>query len=124
MKKSVLTYIAISAVVLLLLPLSIKAQDEDASLENIMKALKRLERHNESLRHRLDVIEKQIDDVSWFVRLSDRIVVQKVRHYGPPRWRERNPTAQGAGNPLKFYSYVFYSRDLDPNKKYPLLLFP
>jgi dipeptidyl aminopeptidase/acylaminoacyl peptidase len=58
------------------------------------------------------------------VRLGGSVVIEKVRHTGPPALNEPNPTAQGAGNPLKFYSYVFYSRSLDPNGKYPLLIFP
>lgn len=124
MNRSLAKFTIAAVLILLLLPIGLRAQEDEATLDSIMKVLKGLERDNESLRHRLDVIEKSIDDVSWFVRLSDKIVVQKVRHFGPPRWRESNPTAQGAGNPLKFYSYVFYSRDLDPNKKYPLLLFP
>lgn len=97
---------------------------EPATLDRIMALLQRLEAAQDRLDHRLDVLEKQIDDVSWFVRLGDEVVVEKVRHTGPPPRNIPNPTGQGAGNPVKFYSYIFYPKRLDPSTKYPLLLFP
>jgi len=103
------------------------AQDKNkqpATLDRIMAALERIEARMDGLGHRLDVLEKRIDDVAWFVRLGGEMVIERVRHTGPPPRNEPNPTAQGAGNPLKFYSYVFYSKSLDKNKKYPLLIFP
>lgn len=83
-----------------------------------------LRREFESLRHRLDQLEKAIDDVLWYDRVGDVAYVDKVRIVGPPRWKEPNPTAQGAGNPIKFYAYVFIPRNVDRSKKYPLLVFP
>jgi dipeptidyl aminopeptidase/acylaminoacyl peptidase len=44
--------------------------------------------------------------------------------YGPPKWKEKNPTALGAGNPVKFWSYIFIPKNIDTNKKYPLMVFP
>ena len=67
---------------------------------------------------------KTIDDVLWFHRVGDVAFVDKVRHVGPPPANSPNPTAQGAGNPLKFYSYVFIPKHIDRSKKYPLLVFP
>lgn len=78
----------------------------------------------ESLNHRLDVLEKKIDDVFWYSKVGDVAYVDKVRIVGPPRWKEPNPTAQGAGNPVKFYSYVFLPKNMNRSKKYPLLVFP
>jgi dipeptidyl aminopeptidase/acylaminoacyl peptidase len=83
-----------------------------------------LRRQFESLGHRLDELEKAIDDVMWFNRVGDIAWVDKVRIVGPPRWKEQNPTAQGAGNPVKFYAYIFIPRDVDRNRKSPLLVFP
>lgn len=97
---------------------------EPATLDRIMDVLIRIEQRQEALRHRLDVLEKAIDDVFWFEVLGDTVAIEKVRHTGPPLRREPNPTAQGAGNPIKFYSYIFYPGNLDPGKKYPLLVFP
>ncbi len=78
----------------------------------------------EYLEHRLDILEKKIDDVLWFEKLRDYAFVDKVFMTGPPKWKEKNPTAQGAGNPLKFWSYVFIPRGIDFNKKYPLIVLP
>jgi dipeptidyl aminopeptidase/acylaminoacyl peptidase len=97
---------------------------EPATLDRVMAALERIERNQEALDHRLDVLEKMIDDVFWFEVLGDTAVIEKVRHTGPPSHFEPNPTAQGAGNPLRFYSYIFYPKGLDKSKKYPLLVFP
>lgn len=83
-----------------------------------------LKRINEILEHRLDILEKKLEDVLWFERLKDYAFIDKVFLTGPPKWKEKNPTAQGAGNPLKFWSYVFIPRGLDYNKKYPLIIFP
>jgi dipeptidyl aminopeptidase/acylaminoacyl peptidase len=46
--------------------------------------------------------------------------------YGPPLsdFQEKNPTGQGAGNPVKFWSYVFVPKGIDVNKKYPLIVLP
>ncbi|MGB8952014.1 MAG: alpha/beta fold hydrolase [Candidatus Aminicenantales bacterium] len=85
--------------------------------------LKYLRQQFESLEHRLDVLEKVIDDVLWYHKVGDVAYVDKVRIVGPPRWKEPSPTAQGAGNPIKFYSYVFIPKNLDRNKKYPLIVF-
>jgi dipeptidyl aminopeptidase/acylaminoacyl peptidase len=42
---------------------------------------------------------------------------------GPPLAKEATPAAQGAGNPVKFWSYVFIPADFDPTQKYPLIVF-
>ncbi|MFO8235394.1 MAG: alpha/beta fold hydrolase [Bacteroidales bacterium] len=78
----------------------------------------------EYLRHRLDIVEKGIDDVTWYHKVGDVAHIDKVYMYGPPKWKEKNPDAQGAGNPVKFWSYVFIPKDIEPGKKYPLIVFP
>ena len=94
------------------------------SIEDIEKRIERLENRFDRLGHTLDVLDKAIDDVLWYHKVGDVCFVDKVRHVGPPRWKESNPTAQGAGNPLKFYSYIFIPKDIDRSRKYPLLVFP
>jgi dipeptidyl aminopeptidase/acylaminoacyl peptidase len=79
---------------------------------------------HESIGHRLDQLEKRIDDLLWYERVGDLAVIDKVRIYGPPRWKELNPTALGAGNHLKFYSYLFTPRSDDGGGKLPLLVLP
>ena len=105
---------------LLLIPLFVSAQDTSI----ITKKLESLAKNNENLDHRLDVIEKSIDDLIWFQRVGDYAFIDKVYMYGPPKWKEENPTGQGAGNPVKFWSYIFIPKGIDFNKKYPLIVFP
>jgi dipeptidyl aminopeptidase/acylaminoacyl peptidase len=78
----------------------------------------------EHLNHRLDRLEKINDDILWYNKVGDIAYIDKVYIYGPPKWKEENPTAQGAGNPVKFWSYTFIPKDIDPSKKYPLIVLP
>lgn len=87
-------------------------------------AVERLEALGDTLRHRLDELQKQIDDVQWHQRVGDVAVVEKVRIYGPPKWKEPSPTAIGAGNPVKFYAYLFTPRERFGDARLPLLVFP
>jgi dipeptidyl aminopeptidase/acylaminoacyl peptidase len=87
-------------------------------------AISLLKKQNETLRHRLDVVEKMIDDQLWVTKVGDVAYVDKVYMTGPPLRKEKNPTAQGAGNPVKFWSYVFIPKSVDASKKYPLIVFP
>lgn len=95
---------------------------QPASKEETLE-LKLLRQQYEDLNHRLDVLQKSIDDVQWHNEVNEVAYFSKVRIYGPPRQREPNPTAQGAGNPVKFYSYVFIPKPFEAKKKYPLLVY-
>ena len=90
----------------------------------LVQKLDSLLNYNENLEHRLDVLEKNIDDILWFQRVGDVAFIDKVFMTGPPKWKELNPTGQGAGNPVKFWSYIFIPKNLDYTKKYPLIVFP
>jgi dipeptidyl aminopeptidase/acylaminoacyl peptidase len=105
----------------LLIVASLFGQVKNSDLQKDVESLKS---SNENLQHRLDVLEKKIDDLTWFERVGDIANIDKVYMYGPPLWKEDNPNAQGAGNPVKFWSYVFIPKDIDYNKKYPLIVFP
>ena len=83
-----------------------------------------LEEANEALGHRLDVLEKMVDDLLWFQKLGEYAFIDKVFITGPPPANEKNPTAMGYGNPVKFWSYVFVPKGLDTSKKYPLIVLP
>lgn len=80
--------------------------------------------YNASLEHRLDVLEKNIDDIVWFQKLGDAAFVDKIFMTGPPKWKETDTTDPAFGNPVKFWSYVFIPKDIDFSKKYPLIVFP
>jgi len=86
--------------------------------------LRELEELNRTLRHRLDVLEKKVDDNTWFHRVEEVAVIEKVRIYGPPKWKEENPSGIGAGNAVKFYAYLFTPRADFGRGKLPLLVFP
>lgn len=92
--------------------------------EDIKSDLLELKKSNEDLQHRLDVLEKTIDDVLWHQRLGDYAYIDKVFHTGPPLAKEKNPTGQGAGNPVKMWSYIFIPNDIDYSKEYPLIVLP
>ncbi len=92
--------------------------------ENADTILKSIENNDNNLQHRLDVLEKKVDDVLWFHRVGDVAFIDKVYLYGPPKWKEENPTAMGAGNPVKFWSYIFIPKWINLSKEYPLIIFP
>lgn len=108
------------ALIICLSPLLIKAQGE----MNVQEELKALRDYNRNLTHRIDELQKSIDEILWFNRLADVAVVDKVYMYGPPPAVVKNPTAMGANNPVKFWSYVFVPKGIDTSKKYPLIVFP
>jgi dienelactone hydrolase len=89
----------------------------------LVQKLDSLLNYNTNLEHRLDVLEKNIDDVLWFQRVGDVAFIDKVYMTGPPKWKETDTTDPAFGNPVKFWSYVFIPKDIDFNKKYPLLVF-
>lgn len=91
--------------------------DSDAIIEKLNDQL-------EHLNHRLDRLEKISDDILWYNKVGDIAYIDKVYIYGPPKWKEENPTAMGAGNPVKFWTYTFIPKDIDPSKKYPLIVLP
>lgn len=95
-----------------------------ATREDVAQIRRLLESHIESQRHRLDVLERQVDDLTFFLRLSDIAQIDMVRYVGPPPRHQPDPAAQGAGNPLRMWAYVFIPRDLDRNRKHPLIVLP
>lgn len=120
MRSSILkTFIVLT--VLFTLRINVASQPGNTEL---MNAIRDVNSNFDALDHRLDVLEKNIDDLLWFDRVGDVAYVDKIYITGPPPANESNPTGQGAGNPLKFWSYVFIPRDTDPSRKYPLLVFP
>lgn len=120
MKRPILKTLLIAAAIICLNGIA-SAQNENTEL---MNAINSVNRNFDALSHRLDVIEKNIDDLLWFDRVGDVAFIDKVYITGPPPAKESNPTGQGAGNPLKFWSYVFIPRDINPSAKYPLLVLP
>ncbi len=102
---------------------SISVFSQPGTME-LMDAIKKVNVNVEELSHRFDVIEKKVDDIQWYNKVGDIAFIDKVYITGPPLAVEKNPTGQGAGNPVKFWTYVFIPKNSDPSKKYPLLVFP
>jgi dipeptidyl aminopeptidase/acylaminoacyl peptidase len=92
--------------------------------EELKSEINELRKYNENLDHRLDRLQKMVDDIMWFERVGDVAHIDKLYIYGPPKWKEKNPTAKGAGNPVKFWTYAFFPKNIDVNKKYPLMVLP
>lgn len=113
--------VSLFLLLLLLIQVSFLSAQNNKNDENEVQVLKK---KFESLDHRLDVLEKQIDDVLWYHRVGDVAYIDKVRIYGPPPAKVKNPKKFGATNPVKFYAYIFIPKHIDRNKKYPLLVFP
>jgi len=94
------------------------------STPDIQKIIEELKRQQELLTHAFNSLQKSVDDVLWFQRVGDVACVDKYRITGPPPRRIPNPTAQGAGNPVVFWTYTFVPRGVEEGKRYPLLVFP
>ncbi len=76
------------------------------------------------LRYRFDILEKAIDDIMWHKVVGDVAYVDKLFMAGPPPRDADKATTLIGSNPIKFWTYVFIPKDVDPSKKYPLLVFP
>ena len=78
----------------------------------------------QEVNHQSLSLAKQIDDLLWYHKVGDVAYIDKVFIPTVPRWKEKNPSGQGAGNPLKIWSYIFVPRDIDSSGKYPLIVLP
>jgi dipeptidyl aminopeptidase/acylaminoacyl peptidase len=95
------------------------AQNADSSLKEIKNKI-------ESMGYDISTLQKTMDDIYWYNRVSDVAFIDKVYITGPPisEKQMKNPTAMGVGNPVKFYCYIFIPKDIKTDKKYPLLVLP
>ena len=91
---------------------------------DLQKEIGQLQEADKNMDHRIDQLAKMIDDILWFNKMGDIAHVDKLYIYGPPKWKEENPNAKGAGNPVKFWTYVFIPSTVDVSKKYPLIVLP
>jgi dipeptidyl aminopeptidase/acylaminoacyl peptidase len=78
----------------------------------------------QGIEHRIDQLEKEIDDLMWYSKVGDVAFIDKVIMVGPPVAKVSNPDGMGAKNPLKFWAYIFIPKGINEDKKYPLLVFP
>ncbi|MDY6818569.1 MAG: prolyl oligopeptidase family serine peptidase [Halobacteriales archaeon] len=73
--------------------------------------------------HRLDEVEKRIDDVLWHHRL-DGADIRKLRLVGPPPANEAARTEQAHGNGVRFPAYVIAPEGASQSDTRPGLVFP
>lgn len=85
---------------------------------------KKIQENDYNNKHRLDVLQKKIDDVLWFNRVGDVAYIDKVFMAGEPPVGHETATRLIDKNPVKFWSYIFIPKDIDPTKKYPLIVLP
>jgi dipeptidyl aminopeptidase/acylaminoacyl peptidase len=83
----------------------------------------RLHELEESLQFAEASLERRLDEQVLFRRLEDLAEVDKVLYTGPPPRVIKNPTAQGAGNPVILSAYTFMPRKQPTGGKLPLLVF-
>jgi dipeptidyl aminopeptidase/acylaminoacyl peptidase len=77
---------------------------------------------DESLQFDADCMTKKSDELMLFRRLDDLAEVDKVRYTGPPPRVIKNPTAQGAGNPVILNAYTFLPKKYVGKTKVPLIV--
>ena len=100
------------------------------SNEELLKEIKALREQVSSLRHQFDGVDKAIDDVMWYNKVGDIAFIDKVRLTGPPLGEQKYKATNGNGNPLyyknpyRIQTYLFIPKNIDPNKKYPLMVLP
>src|SRR5437867_11710936 len=94
-----------------------KGEATKAEADPVSKRLANLE---ESLGFVESGLTKKVEDLLLFRRLEDVAVVDKVRYTGPPPRVVKNPTGQGAGNPIIINAYTFLPRK--PQGKLPLVI--
>ncbi|MFQ5740738.1 MAG: alpha/beta hydrolase family protein [Acidobacteriota bacterium] len=93
-------------------------KEEASGVEKVLRT------HIERLRHRIDSLSRQVDDLMFFNRLGEMAEIELVSFTGPAKRYTPNPTAQGAGNPLRLHAYLFVPKNLDRGRKQPLIVFP
>jgi dipeptidyl aminopeptidase/acylaminoacyl peptidase len=113
--------LSIISVILINLLFTISGFTQDKKEDNLSETI---ENKFEALNHRIDELEKAVDDVLWYNKVGDVASIDKVFIVGPPPAKVKNPTAMGAKNPVKFWCYVFIPQKIDRNKKYPLIILP
>ena len=92
--------------------------DGQTNVENMIK------KKFGDLDHRLDQIEKALDDLQWYNKVGDVARIDKVFHVGPPAANIPDSSIVGANNPVKFWSYVFIPKTIVHGKHYPLIILP
>jgi dipeptidyl aminopeptidase/acylaminoacyl peptidase len=76
----------------------------------------RLHHLEDSLHHASEALVRRLEEQTLFRRLDDLAEVDKVRYTGAPPRVIKNPTGQGANNPVIVPAYIFLPRKQPPGK--------
>ncbi len=68
-------------------------------------------------------LSKAIDDVLWHQYLGHKVKVDKWRIIGPAPANTEAQSDQNKGNPFVLWVYTFAPKNLEENKKYPLMVY-
>jgi dipeptidyl aminopeptidase/acylaminoacyl peptidase len=98
-----------------------RAQPEDVktTADPVQKRLRDLE---QSLHFAEESLARKIDEERLFRRLEDLAAADNVRYTGPPPRVIKNPTGQGAGNPVILHAYTFVPKRQPAGTKLPLVV--
>jgi dipeptidyl aminopeptidase/acylaminoacyl peptidase len=107
------------AVLLAAAPARPQQREAEAPADPVRQRLHDLD---ESLRFAEESLVRREDEQVLFRRLDDLAVVDKVRYTGPPPRVVKNPTGQGAGNPVIISAYTFLPRKHLSGAKVPLVV--
>ena len=92
--------------------------------QELKNEIERVQRQLSNMRHTFDRMNKNMDDLMWYNKVGDVAYIDKVELTGPKPRVIKNPTGQGAQNPVRFKTYVFIPKSADASKKYPLMVLP
>jgi dipeptidyl aminopeptidase/acylaminoacyl peptidase len=96
-----------------------KPEKRAAAADTVGQQLKTLEN---KLHFAEESLAKTVDEGILFRRVEDLAIVDKIRYTGPPPRVMKNPTAQGAGNPVVLHAYTFIPKKPLEKSKRPLIL--
>jgi dipeptidyl aminopeptidase/acylaminoacyl peptidase len=82
----------------------------------------RLHALEEALHFAQESLTRIVDAQQMFHRLEDLAEVDQIHYTGPPPRVVKNPTAQGAGNPLILSAYSFLPRKRPADTRLPLVI--
>ena len=94
--------------------------------QNSDSTIKEIKSQVESMGYDITSLQKAVNDIYWYNRVGDVAFIDKVYITGPPvsEKQVKNLTAMRVRNPVKFYCYIFIPKNINPDKKYPMLVLP
>ena len=102
-----------------------------ATTTDLAEVLATFEDFVERQRHEHDVLRRKIDDLMFFMRLSDIAEIRMVTYRSaPPRWPDSDGSLEypavvhQQGDSLTVPAYVFIPHDLDRSRRHPLIVLP